>query len=211
MATLHRRPLSSPSLPPLFPFHPPSSPFTFPFLIIRITFLMNSLANLYASAVQPYLKDVPLLYSAEGSIVAMLLLVYASKIVHILSCVLLLARYDNVQSSHRYAGKNDGSWTWQRLTAQRAFSAHQNQWEAFIGFAAAMLLALQRASTAQRAELTQLANAFLCIRVFYNAVFVCAFNAPLSVVRSAVWAVGLAILLKIFSIGAPDISYAGVN
>eukprot|EP01031_Cornospumella_fuschlensis_P006591 gene6591-8197_t len=74
--------------------------------------------KIYDISVAPYLKDVPLIYSAEGSLVAMFMLVYVSKIVHALTSLLLTAKYDNVQSSHRYSGKSDGTWTWQRLAAQ---------------------------------------------------------------------------------------------
>ncbi|RYG63530.1 MAPEG family protein [archaeon] len=164
---------------------------------------MAFVQKIYDLSVAPYLKDVPLIYSAEGCIVAMFFLVYASKLVHVLVSVLLTAKYDNVQSSHRYSGKNDGTWTWQRLATQRAFNAHQNQWEAFLAFGLSMLLALHQ--HVDRTALTQLGNAFLCVRVLYNVVYVLAFNLPLSVVRSAVWGVGFSILLKILSLAVPSI------
>eukprot|EP01039_Chlorochromonas_danica_P001303 gene1304-1422_t len=167
---------------------------------------MKFFSAVYISVIQPYLKDVPLLYSTRGAIVAMFFLVYLSKLAHAATCLLLQGKYDNVQSSHRYEGKNDGSWTWQRLTSQRAFSAHMNQWEAFIGFFAATILALIYAPVEKQEELTLLANAFLCTRVLYNVVYIFAFNVPLSVVRSAVWTVGLVLLIKIFSLAVPDLA-----
>ncbi len=70
-----------------------------------------------------------------------------------------------------------------------------------------MLLALHT-GRANQAELALLGNAFLCARVLYNVVYILAFNVPLSILRSAVWSLGLAILLKIFSLAVPDINYA---
>lgn len=151
---------------------------------------------------QPHLTKVPVHYTLEGCIVAMALVIYLSKFLHAGLSFLLLTKYDNIQASYRYGSKNPQS-TWQEKTVQRAYSAHQNHWEAFILFAAGIILAIVTKAE-ERAELTVLANAFLYIRVIYNITYILAFNTPLSAVRSSVWTVGAVIIFRIFAIAVKD-------
>lgn len=157
---------------------------------------MNAFANIY-TFIAPHLKSIPLTFTPAGSIGAMLAVVYASKSVHAILSFALLQKYDNVQASFRY---NTGKDSWQAKTVQRAYSAHSNHWEAFAGFSVAMLLALQRAPAGSEEELKLLGNAFLVSRVVYNAAYVLAFNEPLSFVRSSMFMVGIALVVRIFAI-----------
>ena len=97
---------------------------------------------------------------------------------------------------------------WKTATIQRAYNAHCNQLEAFAGFSAATLLALSNAKLSEHAlsEITQLANAFLYVRLLYNAAYILAFNRPLSAVRSAVFTVGIVIVFKIFALAGADVT-----
>lgn len=158
---------------------------------------MNLFASIYDVVIAPNLKSIPLTFTPAGSIGAMLAVVYVSKLVHGVLSVALLQKYDNVQASYRYS-TNKGSW--QAKMVQRAYSAHSNHWEAFAGFSVAMLLALQKAPAGSAEELQMLANAFLVSRVAYNAAYVLAFNEPLAVIRSSMFAIGLAIVVRIFTI-----------
>jgi uncharacterized MAPEG superfamily protein len=178
-----------------------------PFFSVPVTITMQLLGGLYSKIVEPNLKDVPLMYSAEGCLVAAFLMIYLSKFIHVIVTVLLKGKYDNVQASFRYDSKSGDKKSWKDLAVQRAYSAHQNMWEAFIGFAFAMILALQYAPQNQREVITRLGNAFLCVRLLYNIVYVLAFNMPLSAVRSGVWALGFAITLQLLALAVPDISY----
>jgi uncharacterized MAPEG superfamily protein len=155
---------------------------------------------------EPNLVHVPLLFSAKGALVAMFILVYISKYIQIGLSFLLLARYDQVQASFRIGLKKGGKDSWQERTVQRAFSAHENHWEAFIGFSVATLLALQNVK--DTAELDVLVNAFLLVRAAYNVVYILAFNVPLSLIRSSVWLAGAVIIFKIFSLSVGDMTYS---
>lgn len=163
---------------------------------------MTIIDSIYA-AIQPHLVQVPLLFSAKGAIVGMFGLIYASKFAQALLSLLLLQRYDNVQATFRVGSKKGGKDSWQERTVQRAWNAHLNHWEAFTGFAVAMILAL--IAVKDTTELTVLANAFILIRVAYNAAYILAFNAPLSMIRSAIFVAGMVILVKIFALGVPAI------
>lgn len=153
--------------------------------------------------IQPHLDKVPLLFNVKGSIVVMFLIVYTSKYLEILLSFLLLQFYDNVQ--HGGSKKTSGKGTWQERLVHRAFCAHNNQWEAFIGFTAAVFMALQTVN--DQKELTVLVNAFILVRLVYNVVYILAFNAPLSAIRSGVWAVGLTIIMRIFALAVADVNY----
>jgi len=155
--------------------------------------------------IKPHLQNVPLHYSLEGSVVAMVMIIYLSKFLHAGLSFMLLRKYDNIQASYRYGNKVTGA-TWEERTVQRAYSAHQNHWEAFILFAAAIILSLVT-KAGDRDELTRLANAFLYVRLIYNFVYILAFNTPLSALRSSVWTVGVVILFRIFAIAVEDIKY----
>ena len=95
---------------------------------------------------------------------------------------------------------------WKAAAVQRAYNAHCNQLEAFAGFSAATLLALTNAALSEQtlAEITQLANAFLYVRLLYNAAYILAFNRPLSAVRSAVFTVGIVIIFKMFALAGAN-------
>lgn len=151
----------------------------------------------------PYLDKMPILFTTQGALFAMFISLYFSKALHVLCSVLLLAKYDNVQASFRYteSGQKNG---FALRTVQRAYNAHINQWEAFAGFSAAVLLVLQ--ADQNTLEVTRLANAFIFVRLIYNFVYIFAFNTALSTIRSAVWLVGLAILVRIFTIGAGELN-----
>jgi len=127
----------------------------------------------------------------------MFILVYASKVLHAVLCISLLGSYDNVQATYKTKGVDRQSTFSQRLI-HRAYNAHQNHWEAFIGFSAAVCFAL--ISGIKESELAPLANAFVFIRVVYNITYILAVNVPLSLVRSAVFVVGIFITLRIFSL-----------
>jgi uncharacterized MAPEG superfamily protein len=89
---------------------------------------------------------------------------------------------------------------WKDHLICRAAGAHQNSWEAFAGFSAAVLMAV--AGNKEVPDLLMLCNAFLCIRAAYVVIYVLAFNTPLSLIRSAAFGAGLAIILKIMEIAA---------
>lgn len=171
---------------------------------------MSALLNFFDTSIYPHLQTLPLpmRFSLAGSIFGMFCIVYLSKYVQAGLSLLLTQRYDNVQASHRYGKNKDGKRSWQEKTIERAFSAHNNHWEAFIAFSVAVLLALLRADSTDAAtqqQLVVLANAFLYVRVLFNAVYVLAFNTPLSLVRSAVWMVGSLIIVKIFLLSIDNI------
>lgn len=54
-------------------------------------------------------------------------------------------------------------------------------------------------SGTKEAELAPLANAFLYVRAVYNVTYILAHSAPLSLIRSAVFTIGILITLRIFS------------
>ena len=97
---------------------------------------------------------------------------------------------------------------WKTATIQRAYNAHCNQLEAFAGFSAATLLALTNTALSEQTldEITQLANAFLYVRLLYNAAYILAFNRPLSTIRSGVFTIGLVIVFKIFALAGADVT-----
>lgn len=170
--------------------------------------MLTFAANLYIH-LKPILAALPIHFSLEGSLVAMFLVLYGSKFVQVCLSFLLLKKYDNVNSSHRYGPKGDQERNadWKQRAVQRAFSAHSNHWEAFISFSVAVLLALFKGVDKReggREELTLLANAFIHVRLLYNVVFVLAFNEPLSFIRSSVWTVGFVIILRIFTLAVGD-------
>ncbi len=148
----------------------------------------------------PHLASLPIFFNTKGCLAAMLALVYLTKTVQVILSYGLKKKYDNVNADFRY-GDKDTSFRSQMI--QRAHNAHLNQWEAFSGFATALLLALQVKGDSQ--ELRILANAFLYVRTLYVPVYVLAHNEPLSVVRSSVWFIGLAIVFRIFAIAVPNI------
>ncbi|KAJ1438598.1 hypothetical protein B484DRAFT_444440, partial [Ochromonadaceae sp. CCMP2298] len=89
---------------------------------------------------------------------------------------------------------------------QRAYNAHTNSIEAFGYLSTAVLLTLH--TKGDSAELTLCCNAFLALRVAYVLIYVLAFNPALSLVRSVCFGAALGVLLKIFSMGAGELSLA---
>mmetsp|Transcript_22220 Transcript_22220/g.24222 ORF Transcript_22220/g.24222 Transcript_22220/m.24222 type:complete len:173 (-) Transcript_22220:137-655(-) len=171
---------------------------------------MISFALSVYNFIKPHLDKLPIRYSLEGAVVVMFLIIYLSKFVHAGLSLLLLRKYDNVQSSHRYGDKSDSKneankSSWRTKAVLRAYAAHCNHWEAFTGFAVAVILAVLKAPE-QRQELTVLANAFVWVRVLYNVVYVLAFNEPLSFVRSSVWTIGFVLIVRIFIIAVGPVT-----
>jgi hypothetical protein len=58
-------------------------------------------------ALEPHLDKIPQYYTAKGCIGAMFALIYLSKFAHAGLCLLLTAKYDNVQSSYRNGGTGE--------------------------------------------------------------------------------------------------------
>ncbi|MDR3388543.1 MAG: MAPEG family protein [Rudaea sp.] len=79
--------------------------------------------------------------------------------------------------------------------AQRAHWAHLNSLEAFPPFAAAVLVA-QQVGAAQ-GKIDTLALVFIVVRLGYGACYL----ADLAILRSIVWAVGLACTVALFLLG----------
>lgn len=155
--------------------------------------------------VNPYLVHVPILFTTPGTVVAMFINVYIAKVFQVLLAVLLVGKYDNVQASHRAAsavGKDGKKPGFGAKMVQRAWNAHMNSWEAFAGFTAAVLLALNVAGDSP--ELRVLANAFVIVRFAYTLIYIVAFNDLLALVRGGAFALGLSLLLQIFVVAAGD-------
>jgi uncharacterized MAPEG superfamily protein len=147
---------------------------------------------------EPHLAHVPVTFDAYECVVAMFALVYASKFLQAGLSFVLLGKYDNVQANYRNGGFEGKSW--RHKAVQRAYNAHQNHWEAFTAFGIAMALALTKVGPERHHELALLGNAFLLQRVAFNAVYIVAFNEPLSFVRSSVWLVGVVLVVRIFTV-----------
>lgn len=147
---------------------------------------------------EPYLAQVPVTYNPYECIVAMFALIYLSKFVQAGLSFALVGKYDNVNANYRNGGFEGKSWA--HKAVQRAYNAHQNHWEAFTGFAIAMTLALTKVSPDRHHELAVLGNAFLLQRVIFNALYIVAFNEPLSFLRSAWFGVGMLLIVRIFTI-----------
>ena len=131
----------------------------------------------------------------------MWMLAFASKLFQVALSYVLVQGYDNTQQSYRSAPK----LTWKDRLLGRAFNAHVNHFEALIYFSAAVLLSMTAGlNPAQSAEVDKLANAFIAVRIMYNGIYLVAFNEPLSFVRSAIFAVGFAIVFNIFDISGAN-------
>lgn len=149
-----------------------------------------------------FIDKFPVYFSVEGSIPAMLGLVFFSKLLHALLSLGLLQKYDIVQAGYRNASTSPTS-KWAEKTVVRAYNAHMNQWEAFICFSSAVLLALVKNVASK--ELQKLTNAFLFVRLMYNMSYIVAFNEPLSMIRSTVFTIGVVIIFSIFSLSVGSI------
>jgi uncharacterized MAPEG superfamily protein len=154
--------------------------------------------------INPHLAKLPVLFTTQGSVIAMLINVYIAKVLQVVLAILLTGKYDNVQASHRTGGgsKEGQKPSFGAKMAQRAWNAHMNSWEAFTAFGIAVVLAL--ATVGDSTELKVLANAFVIVRFAYNFIYVLAFNDVLAVVRGAAFAVGFAIVLQIFALAAGE-------
>jgi uncharacterized MAPEG superfamily protein len=160
---------------------------------------------LLLNPVRPYLDQLPVHFSLEGCIVVMYAIVYFTKYFQVALSFILLGKYDNVQAGSRFGAKDENKEvrSWKSKLIQRAFAAHCNHWEAFTCFSVATILSMLKAP-GQREELTLLANAFIHIRILYTVIYVLAFNEPLAYVRTAVFAVGWAIIMRIFAIAVSE-------
>lgn len=157
---------------------------------------------------KPLLDKTPLLFSTKGGVFAMFLVIYFAKAMHVLCSVLLVKKYDNVQCNHANTpGGVEGNTLRNVRTTQRALNAHKNSWEAFISLSVAVLLALQQGKDSP--ELQRIVNLFVFVRVAYIFVYIIAYNEALSLIRSAVFAVGMILLVQIFTIGAGDLKLFG--
>lgn len=147
---------------------------------------------------RPHLEKLPLMYDAKSSIVAALLLCYFMKLLHFVFSVILLRRYDNVNASYKGGEKNKG---WDSRLVQRTYNAHTNSFEAFLIFSIAIIFAnLAPKNSLPKKELDLLANAFICCRMAYCFTYIIAFNAPMSMIRSALWFSGFIIIMQILTL-----------
>lgn len=95
-------------------------------------------------------------------------------------------KYDN--AAPRAWGSTLQGWR------SRAFAAHQNAFEAFPSFAAAVILA--ELTHADPTRITQLAVAFIVFRVIYVGIYL----ANIAPLRSLVWALGLGCTIWLFAL-----------
>jgi uncharacterized MAPEG superfamily protein len=144
-------------------------------------------------------------FTTPGSLVAMLLVTYGAKFLQVILSIVLLSKYDNVQASHRASngeGKDGKKPGFGAKMVQRAWNSHQNSWEAFATFSAAVLLALN--TVGDSVNLNILANAFVIVRIAYVFVYIAAFNDLLAIVRSLTWVVSFGLVLQIFAMAIGD-------
>jgi uncharacterized MAPEG superfamily protein len=146
--------------------------------------------------IEPHLGKVPIYFSTQGCVLAMILLVYVIKVVHVLLSYLLTMKYDLVQASYRGGAKEGQKPTFGEKMVQRAYNAHANSFEAFSVFTAAVLIALHTVGDSERLRL--LANAFVLVRAAYAAIYVFAFHTVLTPLRSGAFFVGLNLCFMIF-------------
>jgi len=164
---------------------------------VNLTYTPNAMGVVY-SAIEPHLSHVPLHFSTAECLFVAFALVYLSKVLHVFLSFVLSRKYDIVQAGYRSGGVVT------HKAVSRAYNAHCNAFEAFMGFSVAVLLALQLKGDSD--ELRMLGNAFVYIRLVYNGVYIVAGNSALAVVRSAVFSVGMVIVLKIFSLAVGGVA-----
>lgn len=99
-------------------------------------------------------------------------------------CAKSSSRYDN-HDPRGYLARLDG---WRA----RAFAAHQNSWEAFALFTAALVVAWHNGANMQRVD--QLAIVFVASRVLYGVLYLLNW----ATLRSLVWTVGLVCVVWLF-------------
>ena len=150
----------------------------------------------------PLMDNVPLIFSPIGSIVAMYFLVYLSKLQHAMYSIILINKYDLVNASYRNDNQKN---TWNSEIVKRAYNAHQNNWEAFIGYSIAMILILQQKISSN--EINHLCNLFIIVRVAYSIIYPLAFAVPLAMIRSGVFSIGILIIIKLYYIAVPSLYY----
>lgn len=155
--------------------------------------------------IDPMLSHVPIFFTPIGSIGAMFSLVYLSKLQHAVYSFLFTFRYDLVNASYRYGSK---SKRWNDQIEQRAYNAHANNWEAFIGYSVAVILIIQ--SKIKSIEIDQLCNLFILVRIAFTIIYPLAFAVPLSMLRSSIFVLGLGIIVKLFVIAIPTLSETSV-
>jgi uncharacterized MAPEG superfamily protein len=153
--------------------------------------------------ITPYLDKIPVILSPVGTILAMYIIVYLSKLQHAMYSILLMQKYDIVNASYR--NSNSSKKTFSEKVVARAYNAHANNWEALLGFAIPVILILQQKISSN--EINQLCNLFIAVRVAYTVLYPLAFSVPISLVRSSVFTIGIAIILKLFSIAIPSMLF----
>ena len=156
----------------------------------------------FAYTLASFVAQVPLRFTAKQSLVVFFFGVLASKVVHAILAIVLTKKYDNTQASYRsgggISGKADCVDKWKVALVQRAYNAHLNHFEALVYFSVAVLMsASANLSKEMSAEVDQLANAFLVARALYQVAYLAAFNEPLSVIRSGIFALGVSISMNI--------------
>lgn len=114
-----------------------------------------------------------------------------SKGVHVLVTILLSGGYNNVQP--RDTPRVEKGWKQDMIS--RAAGAHANSWEAFTGISAAVFMAIL--SGKDIPDLLLMCNGFLWLRILYIPCYVLGVNMPISLLRSACFAGGVIIILKI--------------
>ena len=149
---------------------------------------------------KPLMSTVPLTFTPIGSIVAMFVIVYLSKIQHVMYSIVLTRKYDLVNASYRNDNQKS---TWNTEIIKRAYNAHQNNWEAFISYSIAMILILQQNISSN--EINQLCNLFIIVRITYSLIYPLAFAVPLAMIRSGVFTIGIITIMKLFFIAAPSL------
>ena len=159
-------------------------------------FIVNKFIN-------PYLNQVPVIISPIGTILAMYIIVYLSKLQHAMYSILLMQKYDIVNASYR--NSNSSKKTWTEQVVSRAYNAHANNWEALLGYCIPVILILQKKISSN--EINQLCNLFIGVRVIYTVLYPLAFSVPISMIRSGVFTIGIAIILKLFSIAIPSMLF----
>lgn len=173
---------------------------TFHLYSLDLTLTLTAMGVVF-SAIQPHLRHVPLHFSTAECLFVAFALVYLSKVLHVSLSYVLAGKYDMVQAGYR---SGDSGAVVTHKAVSRAYNAHCNAIEAFVGFSVAVLLALQLKGDSE--ELRVLANAFVYVRLVYNGVYIIASNSALAVVRSAVFTVGMVFVLKIFSLAVGGVA-----
>ena len=157
--------------------------------------------------INPYLTHVPLILSPIGTLFVMYIIVYLSKLQHAMYSILFTQKYDIVNASYRNGNSNKKTLLEQVVV--RAYNAHANNWEALIGYSIPVIIILQQNISSN--EINQLCNLFIGVRIAYTILYPLAFAVPISIIRSGVFTIGFAIILKLFSIAVPSMLFVALD